>query len=237
MYGYSFNFNHGVLSSGGGGGANPLWNGLQAYYTADNTPNDATSNGYNGTLTNGATYGTGKINQGFSFDGVNDYVELPRQMFEVINDFSVSFWIKGNGTSTISIFGNQFDTSGFRVDYLSNNKIFFRYFVSGGGSVDLTSIGTVARGDWAFITVTKDSVNGGKIYINGVLDNSDTITTDVNYFNPNFAYPVVGTVQTAAFTRYFYFDGLIDEVGLFNTVKTASEVTELYNSGSGKQYT
>ena len=28
---------------------NPLWDGLQAYYTADNTPNDALGN-FNGTL-------------------------------------------------------------------------------------------------------------------------------------------------------------------------------------------
>ena len=54
---------------------NPLWDGLQAYYTADNTSNDALGN-YNGTLVNGTTYGTGIINNGFSFDGVNDYVDL-----------------------------------------------------------------------------------------------------------------------------------------------------------------
>ena len=55
------------------GGAFP-YTGIQAYYTADNTANDATCNGYNGTLVNGATYGTGKINQGFALDGINDYV-------------------------------------------------------------------------------------------------------------------------------------------------------------------
>jgi hypothetical protein len=38
--------------------SNPLWDGLLAYYTADNTPNDALGN-YDGTLVNGATYGTG----------------------------------------------------------------------------------------------------------------------------------------------------------------------------------
>ena len=69
MFGYGFrNVNRSILA--GGGGSNPLWNGLQAYYTADNTPNDALGN-YNGTLTNDATYDTGIINQGFSLNGVN----------------------------------------------------------------------------------------------------------------------------------------------------------------------
>ena len=54
---------------------NPLWDGLQAYYTADNTPNDALGT-YNGTLVNGATYGTGIISNGFSLDGVNDYISI-----------------------------------------------------------------------------------------------------------------------------------------------------------------
>ena len=75
MYGYGFrNISRSILA-GGGGASNPLWNGLQAYYTADNTPNDALGT-YNGVLTNGATYGTGIINQGFSLDGVNDYVSV-----------------------------------------------------------------------------------------------------------------------------------------------------------------
>ena len=52
-----------------------LWNDLLAYYTGDGTPNDALGN-YNGTLVNGTTYGTGIINQGFSLDGVNDYVAM-----------------------------------------------------------------------------------------------------------------------------------------------------------------
>ena len=33
-----------------------------------------------------------------------------------------------------------------------------------------------------------------------------------------------------------YYNGMIDEVGIWNRILTATEVTELYNSGSGKQY-
>ena len=71
--------------------ASTLWNDLLAYYTADNTPNDALGN-YNGTLVNGATYGTGIINQGVSLDGINDYVDMGNVLdFDGSTPFSFNF--------------------------------------------------------------------------------------------------------------------------------------------------
>src|SRR5688572_743779 len=37
---------------------------------------DVSGNGYNGTLVNGPTWGTGKYGQGLNLDGVNDYVNI-----------------------------------------------------------------------------------------------------------------------------------------------------------------
>src|ERR1043166_8900457 len=37
---------------------------------------DGSGNSHNGTLTNGATWTTGKYGQGINFDGVNDYVNI-----------------------------------------------------------------------------------------------------------------------------------------------------------------
>ena len=74
---------------------NPLWNGMLAYYTGDNTADDAKGTA-NGTLTNGATYGTGKINGGFSFDGINDTITLSNTVtkFSSSTPFTYNVWVK-----------------------------------------------------------------------------------------------------------------------------------------------
>ena len=34
----------------------------------------------------------------------------------------------------------------------------------------------------------------------------------------------------------YYYNGILDEIGVWDRELTSTEVTELYNSGSGKQY-
>lgn len=50
--------------------------GMTAWYPADGNANDI-QNGNNGTLQNGATFAAGKVNEAFSFDGVDDAVAVP----------------------------------------------------------------------------------------------------------------------------------------------------------------
>ena len=96
-----------------------IWNNLVAYYTADNTANDAKGT-YNGTLVNGTTYATGKINNGFSFDGVNDYVDLGfgyrRSKTE---PFSYSFWTSTSSLSTLTVLSNSNNTLGSSIVSIS----------------------------------------------------------------------------------------------------------------------
>ena len=52
--------------------------GLVAYYPLDGNANDASGNGYNGTIYgNPPQFITGKIGSAMKFDGVDDYVSLP----------------------------------------------------------------------------------------------------------------------------------------------------------------
>ena len=49
---------------------------LVSWWHAEGNANDS-ADGNNGTLQNGATFGTGRSGQAFSFDGVDDYVNVP----------------------------------------------------------------------------------------------------------------------------------------------------------------
>lgn len=210
--------------------SNPLWDGLLAYYTADNTPNDTTGNGNDGTLVNGTTYGTGIINQGFSLDGVNDYVDLPNNTFKPNGDFSVSCWLKYDGSTNgwfIQV-GDWTITTGF-VLYFVNGVMRFTFGTSPGFYI---TTGPSANTNWTHYVFT---------YTNGetqIYENGNLFTTGTPTLSQQPVYPENCPVRFGSRTSNIsnLYKGIIDEVGFWGRKITALEVTELYNSGVGKQY-
>jgi hypothetical protein len=211
--------------------SNPLWGGLLAYYTADSTPNDATGNGYDGTLVNGATYGSGIINQGFSLDGVNDYISisptLGTSFSSPTSPHSYSAWIYKTGSSQRFIIQNGKNDMGTSMVVTSGGNL--GLFYRGGFSV-VASSGFITLNSWIHCVVTYDGSGNVEFYTNGVSAGSGSISwTDG-----------IGTCNTYIGTYLGtsnYFNGEIDEVGVWDRVLTSTEVTELYNGGLGLQYT
>ena len=66
---------------------------LLAEISCDNVVTDSSGKGNNGTLTGGATYGTGKYNNECKFDGVNDYVNIPHSASLNLSQFTMSAWV------------------------------------------------------------------------------------------------------------------------------------------------
>ena len=221
---------------------NPLWNDLLAYYTADNTPNDALGT-YNGTLTNGATYGTGIINNGFSLDGVNDYVDLG----DVLDNDgtqaqSVSLWVKLNTPLSTFAFVSKFNHfipyNGWAVQ-LSNSKVnlIFSNSVTGALYAQTENTQVLTTNTWYHIVATYDgskSASGIKVYVDGSIG-TQNILKDTLSTNSSSSAGIKATISSRNAATIFT-NGIIDEVGIWNRELTASEVTQLYNSGAGLQY-
>ena len=229
MYGYSFNFNHGVIASSGGG-SNPLWDNLLAYYTADNTPNDSVG-AANFTLNNGATYGTGIINQGFDFDGVNDYANHTTDV-GVTDDFTISTWVYRDTTATSSVFETaNFGSAGSFSLTLQGGSIVV-YAHNGSSYISQFAGVGITLSTWTHIAFTfNNTTKLVDIYIDGVLSNGST-PTFTSVTSSDFANGMIIGRRLG----FQYFNGLTDELGVWNRILTSGEVTELYNSGSGKQY-
>ena len=216
---------------------NPLWNSLVAYYTGDNTSND-TKGTANGTLVNGATYATGKINNGFSLDGINDYVNFGNNLdFSGLTPFSFNFWVNPNAASGFQVLFCKWDATekGYLIRKSQDGNYLNFVVGSGGSNYSSTSNNSIPIPSNVYTMVTVAYVPSQmlKIYINGV---SDTLTNHYNAFSTsasNTANLTSGAWSTGA--SYFY-GGKIDEVGVWNRAITATEVTELYNTGAGKQY-
>jgi len=213
----------------------PLTTGLYAVYKGESNANDSLGL-YNGTPQGGLTYSTGKSGNAFVGNGTNAYVQIPYNIFSSITEFSISFWVNLN-----SLTGNQFLFSnikvsggvykGFGIVKNTANKINLQIY--GTSSVDLYSNTTLTSNTWYNIVITRKS-SGNKIYTNGILDNSDSSSVNPTYYTPQ--YSQIGAYDNSFNPLSYVTNGKIDEVNIWNRELTTTEITELYNSGTGKFY-
>ena len=69
-------------------------NNLVAYLPFDGDTDDLSGNGNDGTIYNGASYVSGKINQGLSFDGIDDYVSIPHSTsLDITDKITLEAWV------------------------------------------------------------------------------------------------------------------------------------------------
>ncbi len=196
----------------------------------------------NGTLVNGCSLTTGKVGQAFTFDGVNDYVQLPNNSLNLTGDFSISMWVYLTSfpgeQSPISNYYEPSPSSGGSkgwMIYISGTSLY--WIVCGSSQVNLITSVSSFQNTWKQITITFKNGVGSKIYFDGslVTSNSSTIT------------PIYNSTQTPFIGKYQYGDGSsfgymssnskVDAVNVWQKALTQAEVTELYNSGNGKQLT
>jgi hypothetical protein len=205
----------------------------------------------NGTLMNGCSLTTGKIGQAFTFDGVNDYVALPDNSLNFTGDFSVSAWIYVSNLSGEKYIisngnGNAFDVNTGWSFGIFNNKISFWVYTGGLSYTGWLTNTTLSVNTWHHVSVTKKTSQSPLLYIDGVLSsNSLWNNTMANSLNPVYtASTYLNTKSSIGVFRYnngssayAYWNGKIDSLNVWQKELTQSEITELYNSGNGKQIT
>lgn len=213
--------------------------GCIAYYRLDDASGtsaaDATGSGNTGTLTNSPTWTTGQINGALSFATAStQYVDLGTG----INPAAISYtaWIKA--TSFPNSYNCVLARSDAGVNYTamlikSTGKLAFYVGNSAPthvSSYDGVGSNTLSTGTWYFIALTFDSTSGLKGYVNASLDSSSgsAFATDTSAISTYIG----GQPATAG----RYFNGIIDEVGIWNRALTSTEVSDLYNSGTGLSY-
>ena len=213
---------------------NSVFNSIVSAFNADGDATDQL-NYANGTLTNGATAsGTAKVGtNSFSFDGVNDYVDCGINKWNFTDAFTVSAWTYINATGAARCVASSFydaaTTKGWslRVDNLTN-KMRLSIWT---GSLETTcySISTVTTGVFQHWVVSIASDKTVKFYLNGTLDNTTSIANFPTYNSSSYCY--IGSQY-----GFYYWNGYLDAIQIFNTELTSGNVTTLYNSGTGRQY-
>lgn len=169
-------------------------------------------------------YGLGT---GLNMDGSNDYVNLPKPN---LNAFTIEYWVKSSQTSltgTQWYSGNGIvdaEVGGVTTDFgtsMLNNKLAFGI---GNPDVTIQSTTSINTGNWVHVAATWDGSTGAmKLYINGVLEASGNGGTGLRSAPSNIR---VGSILTGI----NYFSGTIDELRIWNTVRTQSEIQSGMNS-------
>ena len=209
----------------------PLLTDLLAYWNFNETSGNVLDQvGDLDGVVSGATQNvTGKVGKGVNFDGTDDVVQVAyNSSMNISPPFSFSAWIYQNASDADPIFSRDFGSG--VVPYIFEISYGFprlRYYDTDyrnfNDDEQLPNIQT-----WYHFVVTANSTET-KLYLNGSL-----ITTLSG----------IASLPTNSTSLYFghhpdassYFNGIIDEVGIWTRVLTATEVSNLYNSGSGVTY-
>jgi hypothetical protein len=218
-------------------------NNLVSWFAGDQNALDSRSNNH-GALVNGTTFQTAKVGQGFKFDGVDDRVEIPDSPSLKPQNLTVETWVKfdslssntsggaPNGTQYLVFKKNQaaVNFEGFVLNKTSSNT--FRFgFGQGNGNPGVVVDSTTAATTGVFYHVvgTYDG-SSVKIYVNGQLEATAPYNLPLNYdTRPLF----LGTSGESNFDGKF--NGVLDEVSIYNRALSASEITAISNAGqSGK---
>ena len=184
-----------------------------------------------------APIGAGFSNEySLDFDGVDDYVALRNKTdFELTGDTTVSSWIYVhtvvNNAGIVQMSLPNEDESGnylYRVVLKSDGANFdinvgHEY---GAGNNEFYTIDTnLSINTWYHLAAVRDtSENTWTLYVNGVAK------TPFTYINQATG----GTLSELFIAKNgnSYFDGIIDEVSLFNSAKSSTDITSIYNSGT-----
>lgn len=218
---------------------------LTAWWRLENNTNDSSGNGHNGTVSSSPTFSTDVpvFNQfSISLDGSNDYVDLGNpSALQITGDMSIGMWFKTSSGSANRLIAKDGGGGQPRqyVLLLLNNKLRWVRFNSSGTLFTIDSVDTYNDNAWHHVVVTNKSTGTIDMFVDGVQLTEGTGSGNYTVETTNGDDGI--TMNNASVDieiGYFaqansqYFNGLIDEVAIWNDALTASEVTKIYNSGS-----
>lgn len=208
-----------------------LSDSIVAYYKLDETSGssvaDATGNGNTGT-TDATLNQSGKINTCFLFPANISHLALGSKQWNTSNGYSISLWVK--------FLSNSVNDACGLVDATWDGLTLFATY--NNGSVALlvrnTSINYSLSNptSWNHIVLTYDSSHNAALYVNGV-----SVATGSSSVWPSSTLPyTIGSHSDNGSSYYYGANAYIDEVCFFGRNLSSSEVSALYNSGSGLAY-
>ena len=205
-----------------------LLTNIEGYWKLDGNSTDATGNGNNGTdtsITYSSSYGI--INQGTLNTSSSNIDIADSASLQINTAITVCGWAR---VTTSGNYGTIFQKGQLYL-LRTNGSTSQAEFYMRGLSSDLLSTTVLSLNTWYFICGVYDG-STMSIYINGTSDNSKaqtgSITTSTNAASIGW-----DSYDTGSNTHFL---GDLDEIGVWSRALSGTEISQLYNSGTGLQY-
>ena len=221
--------------------------GLVAQYVFENTVEDVSGNGLNGTLMGGnpndpndrplfveAVAGQPEVGMALDFDGVDDYVlVVDANAFDGMSQtFAISAWIKlrDDGLSDRRpIVSKELepDPDGRGWEFKVNNSQLAMQLYSpaeGEGKLTITGNASLEAGQWHHVVGIYRADGLEQLYIDGQLDHEQELVTALR---ANDSPGNIGAYIWSPTGYQRYFAGQIDEVWVYSRALPESEVASL----------
>jgi hypothetical protein len=217
-------------------GCMPPPSDMVAWYPGDGNANDIVG-GDHGTTHGGVTFPTGEVAQAFGFDGSSGYVSAPESPnLDVTNTITIDAWINpasaGNSQGLVFVMLKGDNCCGNTQSYgfgwgteAMLQSIIFRL----GNSTTNAELRSdpIPLNQFTHVAGTYDGTTM-RLYINGVLNGSGT--PGLGPLQITNLPLIIGSSLRNGTTQNF-FQGLVDEVEIFNRVLSADEILAIFNAG------
>ncbi len=210
--------------------------GLVVYYTLNELSGNTTDiyrGIYNGSKFNDVTQGEdGIIREAYDFGGNNSGVNINNLYVNNIskNDqFTVSMWVNVSDNTKIMYGGfsniNDNAEGEFSLGVRNGNGV----AIVRGGTQGYVQAGTINNNEWHHVVLAWGE-GDMELFVDGSGVGSDTIT---GFDSDDNDYFTIGHYQRDDANDFV---GLIDEIGVWNRTLNDTEISQLYNGGSGITY-
>jgi|GEM_PF-1308751 len=191
---------------------------------------DKSGNGNNGALTNGPKWATGKNKGALQFDGKDDYVDCGNgSNLNITGNMSIEAWVKPDRLTADNRVFAKFDYmhNGYAMNIFANGSFYLGTWQEAAQQSTISSAGAVTVGNWNHIVVTRSGTSA-RTYRNGV---------DVTSSAGSHTDPAVSAMNaTIGMGEGWPFQGIIDEVRVYNRALAPEEVRYHYNQGAPVAY-
>lgn len=228
-----------------------LTDSLQAYWKFDESSGDASSQVNSNTLTNvnTVTYVAAKINNGADLEsGSSQYLTITNAAqtgLAFTTSFSIAGWFKLESAPATDIrFGLMSKGSlhavgaarySWQIQDDGGTDYLLLYLDSGGSTSNLRVAWTHSTGTFIHLAVTYNLAGGtAKFYVDGSQQGADQ-TGGVTSLSSETGDVFVGAYNLNG-TKVSYYDGVMDECGMWSRELSGSEISQLYNAGAGLTY-
>ena len=191
---------------------------------------DYSGNKNKGTLVNGPAWVNGKRGKALNFDGVNDFVDANPSNgnnLDISGPLTVTAWVKTNSLGTFQTIISK-HTGGSNANYLiwiENQNRFQTYASPGGISTNVMGTTVAKKNTWYHVAELWDGAFL-RLFVNGVQEGTPASGSG----NVGVTIKDVA-IGSESYGGSNFFNGLIDEVRVYNRALSADEIQKLYNAG------